>query len=107
MATIVVPSEKVIAAADAKINSILAFREKQDNAKIEGAMQPRRFLWFRLKTRTREEAIAWLDKVYKGTFEGWRSIRAWGTLSELEALKKLAQHGDPVTLNENDVNTLF
>lgn len=106
MATIIMESAKVIEAATNVINNIAAKREAKDNCYIDAAMQPRKFLCFNLKTRTKKEAIKYLDE---SDIEGWgwRSEYAWGDLDHAKKLLKLAQHGDPVTLNEKDVRVLF
>jgi len=106
MATIIMESSKVIEAATNVINSIMNKRTSKDNSNIEAAMQPRKFLWFNLKQRNKEEAIKYLDTSMDGYF-GWRSQRGWGDLEKANKLLKLAQHGDPVTLNENDIAVLF
>lgn len=105
MATIVMESAKVIEAAKAVIEHIEARRKREDEEAIASRMQPRSFMGFKLKTRTREEAIKSLDS--DCTMWGWHSHYAWGTLSSAKELLKLAQHGDPVTLNEKDVDVLF
>lgn len=108
MATIVMESAKVIEAAQQVIDRIMAKRKQRDEAAIAKRMQPQKFLWFTTKALTREEAIAKLDKEAENTFLGeWRSQYAWGDLAKAKALLKLAQHGDPVTLNEDDIEVLF
>ena len=108
MATIVLPAEKVIAAAENTIAYIRNERNGEDEEKIAEWMKPRKFLWFKLRARTREEAINALDKHYAESWYGdWRSNYAWCDLNKARALRKLAQHGDPVTLNEDDVRVLF
>ena len=108
MATIVMEAPKVIEAADAVISSILAERIARDEKCIENAMKPRK-RWFRKDiVLTREEAIAHLDNVAKNKlFDSWSSQRGWGALEHAKSLRKLAEHGDPVTLNENDIEVLF
>lgn len=104
MATIVMSAEKVIEAAEATIAGILAKRDLRDEEQISRWMGPRRFLWIKLKPRTREQAIKALDG---SSSWGWRSMYAWGDLDHAQKLLALAKHGDPVTLNENDVRVLF
>lgn len=108
MATIVLPAEKVIAAAKATIAYIKEMRNELDEEKIAELMKPRKFLWFKLRARTREEAINALDKHYTASWYGdWRSSYAWGDLYHAKKLLRLARLGDPVTLNEDDVRVLF
>ena len=104
MATIVMESAKVIEAAEKVLAHIKAIRLEQDEAAIAHWMRSRTFLGFKLKIRTREQAIKALED---NDMFGWRSIYAWGTKSKAHALLKLAQHGDPVTLNEKDIEVLF
>ena len=104
MATIVMSAEKVIEAAEKTIAGIKAQRKKENEEKISAWMGPRRFLWIKLKPRTREQAIKALDN---SDSWGWRSEYAWGDLEHAKKLLALAKHGDPVTLNENDVRVLF
>jgi hypothetical protein len=103
MATIVMSSVQVIAAANATIEQIKAERKRRNDEVIATAMKLRK-VWFKWKTRTKEEAIAWLDK---NDAWGWRSGYAWGDEIKAKNLLRLAQHGDPVTLNEDDVRVLF
>lgn len=105
MATIVMASDNVIHAAKKIIEHIERERERRDEEAIASRMQPRSFMGFKLKARTREEAIKSLDS--DSNMWGWRSQYAWGDLSKAKDLLKLAQHGDPVTLNENDIGVLF
>lgn len=107
MATIVMSAEKVIEAAEATIAGILAKRDLRDEETIQKWMQPRRTFWGKVKTRTREEAIKALDDYGNDSMWGWRSIAGWGDLDHAKKLLALAKHGDPVTLNENDVRVLF
>ena len=104
MATIVMGAEKVIEAAEQTIAGILATRDLRDEEQIKKWMGPRRFLGIKLKPRTREQAIKALDN---SDSWGWRSMYAWGDLEQAQKLLHLAKHGDPVTLNENDVRVLF
>ena len=108
MATIVLPAEKVIAAAENTIAHIRNERNGEDEKKIAEWMKPRKFLWFKLRTRTREEAINALDKHCTESWYGdWRSEYEWGDLKHAKKLLRLARLGDPVTLNEDDVRVLF
>lgn len=104
MATIVLPAEKVIAAAEATIADIKKMRNELDEENITYWMKPRKFLWFTLRARTREEAIKALDH---SDSWGWRSQYGWGDLNHAKKLLRLARLGDPVTLNEDDVRVLF
>lgn len=104
MATIVMEAAKVIKAADNLIARIEAERKRRDEENIADRMQPRKFMGFKLKTRTREEAIKYLDSIDPW---GWQSIYAYGDLGKAKALKLLAEHGDPVTLDQHDITVLF
>lgn len=107
MATIVMESAKVIDAAIAAIARIEDERTFRDNQMIDMAMQPYKkfFGLFTVKEKTMYEAIQYLDK--NCDLFGWRSMYAGGKLEKLLKLHKLAQHGDPVTLNQEDINILF
>ena len=104
MATIVMESAKVIEAAKAVIAHIREVRLERDEESIAYWMQPRTLFGFKRKARTREEAIKALEAA---DMYGWRSYYGNGTLSSAKALLKLAEHGDPVTLNEKDIEVLF
>lgn len=105
MATIVMESAKVIEAAKKAIADIRAERMTQDNDKIYRRMNDRAFSLFRgFYKMTTEEAIVWLDDRHSW---GWRSIYGWKTFEHAKNLLRLAQHGDPVTLNEKDTAVLF
>lgn len=108
MATIIMESTKVIEAAAKVIAQIEAKRKEENEKTIHNAMT----LAFRFSFKrgfyrmNREEAIQWIRE--QSTCGSWGfSSYAWGTLAEAKALLKLAQHGDPVTLNENDISVLF
>ena len=107
MATIVMESAKVIEAANNVIKNINAKRERLDHKTISHAMQQNMFSfkrWF--YKMNREEAINWINN--QGWTSSWGfSIYAYGDLSHANKLLKLAQHGDPVTLNEEDIRVLF
>lgn len=105
MATIVLTSAQVIKAAHEVINAIEIERSKRDEASIAYTMRPRKFCGFTLKRRSREQAIKYLTE-YSDIF-GWQSIYAYRDLDKAKGLLKLAKHGDPVTLNEDDVRVLF
>lgn len=108
MATIVMESAKVELAAKRVISEIEAIRAKQDRATIEKAIKYQKRFSFRrgFYTMTYDEAKQWIRE--QECFGNWgMSIYAWGTLAEAKALLLLAQHGDPVTLNADDVKTLF
>lgn len=106
MATIVMESAKVIAAADATISYIMGVREERDRKAIDRRMAPRKRLWRSTVRLTEAQAIEALDVEDTFGYE-WRSNYAWGDLNKAKALRKLAHHGDPVTLNEDDIRVLF
>jgi hypothetical protein len=105
MATIIVPSQKVIEAATKTIADIKAERKKRNEETIAKHLGKRAFSFRRGFYRmNREETIAWLDN---NIMFGWRSQYAWGDLEKAKKLLNLAKHGDPVTLNEEDCRVLF
>ena len=103
MATIVMESAKVIEAAKATIESILAVRVRRDEQAIANVMAYKRG-WFKKYFPTREQAVKILDE---GNMFGWRSQKGWGDEAHARKLLTLAKHGDPVTLNEEDTRVLF
>lgn len=104
MATIVIGSQQVIAAAMKVIASIEDERANRDEACISRMMGTNRG-WFKKFYPNRDMAIKLLDAT--SDFRGWRSMYAYGDLYHAKALLRLAQHGDTVTLNEEDVRVLF
>ena len=102
MAHITCTAEKVKLAAEATIANIIATRTKKDENEITETMGKKHF-WSR-KPFTREDAINWLDK---NNFFGWRSEYAWGDLVKARNLLILAQHGDPVVIDEDSARVLF
>lgn len=103
MATIQMDSQKVIKAAETVIAKIMAHRENRDETAIARKMASRSLGWRGFYWPTREQAIKALDN---SDCWGWRSIYAWGDLDHAKNLLLLAQHGDPVTLNEEDIIVL-
>ncbi len=97
-------SAKVIEAAQTVIDRILAYREALDEQMIIERMTTRALSWRGFYYPTREQAIKLLDN---SDCWGWRSIYAWGDYSHAKKLLKLAQHGDPVTLDTEDISVLF
>jgi hypothetical protein len=108
MATIVLPADKVIEDATKVIADIMAVRNKADSEAISRVIALHKNFSFRkgFYNKTEEQAKQWICD--QGALSSWGfSIYAWGTLNEAKKLLKLAQHGDPVTLNQEDVNLLF
>lgn len=109
MATIVVSAQEVITAAENVIAGILAKREAKNEEMILNTINHsfpgklRKF--FGVKPLTREEAIKKLRADFYGSW--YPSIYAWGDLEKAKNLLRLAKHGDPVTLNEEDCRVLF
>jgi hypothetical protein len=103
MATIVMSAEKVIAAAQATIEKIKVDRNAENEKMIAEIMKQKRFIIFG-RTLTRAEAIKDLIDDVWGFYP---CIHGWGDLEHAHKLLKLAQHGDPVTLNEEDTRVLF
>jgi hypothetical protein len=100
-------SSKVIEAATKVIASINEARKEENERAIKNAMRLQtRFSFKRGFYRmNREEAIEWIDNNESRTW-GWSQLY-WGTMQKAKDLLLLAQHGEPVTLNEKDVATLF
>lgn len=103
MATIVMSADKVIEAATKVIAHIEAKREREDESAIAEMMKTRFLGWKGFYYPTREQAI----KELQSNTWGWRSMYAWGDLDHARKLLRLAKHGDPVTLNEEDTHVLF
>lgn len=108
MGTIVMSADKVIAAAENTIATILAKRAENNKRMEDWAIResipgPIGKLFGR-ETLTREQVI---ENYKKDIWSCYPSVYAWGDLEKAKNLLKLAQHGDPVTLNENDVKVLF
>ena len=97
-------SAKVIKACEAVTAKIEAHRQKRDEAAIAQEMASRSLGWRGFYWPTREQAIKALNR---SDAWGWRSIYAWGDYDHAKKLLLLAQHGDPVTLNEEDTRVLF
>jgi hypothetical protein len=104
MATIQMDAKKVIEAAQAVIDQILAHRLARDERAIAQEMATRSLGWRGFYYPTREQAIKLLDR---SDFWGWRSMYAGGDLSHARKLLLLAEHGDPVTLDQDDIQVLF
>ena len=108
MGTIVMQAEKVIAAADFVISTIRETRAAKDELAIGDTIKyskPTKFqAFFGKKQLDREGAIKYLRGI---TFGNYPSIYARGDLEKAKKLRKLAEHGDPVTLNEDDIAVLF
>lgn len=104
MATIVCSADKVKAAAIATIKYIEAKRIERDEAAIANTMRTRYIGWKGFYYPDREKAIKILDN---SDFFGWRSMYARGDYEHAKKLLLIAEHGDPVTLNEEDARVLF
>jgi hypothetical protein len=101
-------SNQVISACSSKIKHILAERNERDEATINRIMQTKRVGWFwNRKNRTREQAIEWLLNDNLDHMFGWQSGFGWRNLEHLSKLLLLAEHGNPVVLNEEDTQVLF
>jgi hypothetical protein len=107
MAHIVCSAEKVREAAQLVIKNIEETRTKRDEKAIARVMEKERVCWWKFwqpAGMTREQAIKWLDA---SDMWGWRSGYAWGDLSKAEKLLLLAEHGDPVTIDEESARVLW
>lgn len=102
MATIVVSASAVIEAAQRTIEAVKLRRDTENEKTIAYYMQPRKFLWFKLKPRTREGAIHEARMAWE-----YPCTLGHDILIHAKKLLTLAQHGDPVTLNEEDCRVLF
>lgn len=108
MAHIVCSAKKVRAAAQAVINTIEETRTKRDEKAIARVMENERVCWWKFWQpvgMTREQAIKWLDASDEAW--GWRSIHGWGDLGKARKLLTLAEHGDPVTIDEESARVLW
>lgn len=104
MATIVVPASKVLFAAAETIKNIKAYRKDKDKTTLAEAMMPTKLFGFTIKGRSRDRAIAYLRENAWGWYP---SCYRYDDLQHATKLYLLAQHGDPVTLNEEDCRVLF
>ena len=107
MAHIVCSAEKVRQSAIRVINAIEETRTKRDETAIARVMKNERVCWWKFwkpAGMTREQAIKWLDA---SDMFGWRSGYAWDDLSKAKKLLILAEHGDPVTIDEESARVLW
>ena len=109
MAAIVVPAQKVIDACALTITRAMRERAMRDDARIAELMQPRSKLFdiFKRKSLTRDQAIDLAKEISACYFGGYPSCAYHDQLRHAKALLKLAAHGDPITLNEEDVSMIF
>lgn len=104
MATIVMKSAKVIEACEKTIALIMDMRTKDHAQKISEYLSYTTFSFLKMKRIpefTLEQATAGADEYIK------MFPYAWGDLSKAKNLLRLAQLGDPVTLNEEDCRVIF
>ncbi len=109
MATIQLPAEQVQSKALEVIEEIMAIRKERSEPWIKRRMEePVRcgFLWLKKRYLTEQEAINYLFESEPIAFYSAYLYRA-GKLEKVGKLLRLSQHGDPVTLNEDDVEVLF
>lgn len=108
MATIVMSAEKVIEAAENTIKFIQSERvvrnEQMITKCIRYSISGRIRSIFGVTPLTRKQAE---KKLLNDTWGFYPSTYAWGDLEKAHNLKRIAEHGDPVTLNEEDVRVLF
>ena len=106
MATIVMESAKVRVAAQDVIDRIYKAREDKRREYLNAYCSIQKFSFRKMRkvyAYTMAEAQEYADM----------NMREWGNfaygyqLKQAKALLLLAQHGDPVTLNSEDVDTLF
>ncbi len=117
MATIVLDSKTVLEMCNKALNSIRAARANEDFRTINDLINnpPARFSWRRMRwvplSFNIGTAEAYLDNLHKTRgyeygWIGWRSTMYYGYMQHIKTLKALAELGDPVTLNEKDVEAL-
>ncbi len=107
MAHIVCTAEKVYESAKAVIKGIEEERIARDEKPITHVMGHKRVAWWKVWQpvgMTREQAIKWLDT---SDMWGWRSDYAGGALNTAKKLLILAEHGDPVTIDEESAAVLW
>lgn len=107
MATIVMESAKVIEACEKTITAIVSERNRRDNETLIKLMQKTMFSFTRgFYKMNRQEAYDWLWS--ESCLSSWGfSYYAYEDLEHAKKLLKLAQLGDPVTLNEDDTRVIF
>lgn len=114
MATIVMEAAKVIEAADKVLAQIKEIRAKEDAETIE-TMRKKMYTirWSPYPKITRgpytdEEVIKEIKSSSLSAYNRhFPSSRRWGDYATARKLRLIALHGDPVTLNQDDVDTLF
>lgn len=107
MAHIVCSADKVRESAKRVIKKIKETRFARDEKAIAHVMTHERVTWWKFwhpVGMTREQAIKWLDA---SDMWGWRSGYAWDDLAKAEKLLILAEHGDPVTIDEESASVLW
>ncbi len=110
MATITIPSAKVIEACEKTIASIIKARADSDENQIQYHLSQTWHTWYFKPYRpTRVEVLKMLQTRGRRWDSGitFPSNYAWNDCSHAQKLLKLAQNGDPVTLNEEDVRVIF
>lgn len=109
MGTIVVSAEKVIQAAEKTIAHILAIREESDKQTIAWYIQkhtPGKIgTFFARRAPTEIQAFERIKREWGYEFPN--NYTHGAQLSHAKRLLKLAQNGDPVTLNETDCDMIF
>lgn len=112
MAHISVSAEKVLAAAKEVIAHCEMTRLMRDENKLRKVMAVPRKPWYNPWAHphymTREQAIAHLDKVAENMWvDSWHSYYGTSYQVAAERLMLMAQHGDPVVLDEESTQILF
>ena len=104
MATIQIQAWKVEEAAQLLIERINLEHERKDRESIREATEKLCFSFKRgFYHMNQEEALVYLLK----TDDYFPSCERWGISERVQGLLLLAKHGDPVTLNADDVQILF
>ena len=112
MATITMNAAKVAAAAEDVIAHCNHIRNLRDEATIAEVMETERKAWWKPWQKpyklNREQAIAWLEADAEISWTGyWRSTYGYTKEEKAKSLLLMAQHGDPVILDEASVYVLF
>lgn len=105
MATIVMQADLVIKAAEAVIDKIQQYRQREDEETIQRVMKKTFFGWKGFYKPNRQQAIDYING--DGRWDFFWSNRCGRQLHDARSLLLLAQHGNPVVLNEKDIQVLF
>lgn len=105
MATIVMQADQVIKEAEAVIDNIQQYRQRENEETIQRVMKKTFLGWKGFYKPNRQQAINWING--DGMWDYFWCYSYAGKEDKAKALILIAQHGDPVTLNEKDIQVLF